>query len=438
MIDKCRDGSAPWLRDLRPCRRELLREQICQAVFGSANGDPQLSATVASYIIRFDQSWLTLGELRRELFGIVNSMVDEMTDPNYAFIREQDQSPSLEANYSADDVLSSKRVEESALQSTVQHGLLTSGSESIVTTLGAHSSNKDQVIDPEGGHRPQVSSRTEVHGRRYEMSQAEGKNAQYHQSTSSRFPQRFPGTRVAPYQHPLINADRQPVPTDAKRHTIFPAAVNHNGQMLMQQWDPQGLGSASLYSGVHNMTSMPGFVHYVPYPMLPQLQAGYPMYGQPQYRGSFFQGPVPPQQCTPQRRLNVEALGVNAVSRPGFVPELSQQASTFHRQLQETQRASTAYHSGTNSRNTEWSNRFGRSGSVQPSLPTLPYRPGSDDMFPQAAAEGASVKLQELTRNGHPSLAMATSKEIAPFAETARNTKPAGWGVVKIGNVSEV
>ncbi len=437
MIDKCRDGSAPWLRDTRPCRREQLCEQICQAVFGSANGDPQLSPTLASYIIRFNQSWLTLGELRRELFAIIDTMVDEMIDPDYAFIRAQDQLPPLEANYNADDMLSSKRVEAHVLQSTVQRGLPTLGYEDMVSPVGAHSSNRVQVNDPEVGHLPQVSSRTEVHGRRYEMSRAQGENAQYYRSASSRLPHQSPGTGAVPYQHSL-NADRRPLPTDVNRQPIFPVPVNRNGQMPMQQWGSQGLGPVSRYPGMH-LTSMPGFVHYVPYPMLPQLQTGYPMYGQPQYQGAFVQSPVPQQQYTaPQGCLNMEALGVNAASRPGFVLESSQQASTSQRQLQETQRASTAYHNGTNSRNTEWSNRFGRPGSVQPSLPMLPYRPGSDDMFPQTAVEGASVKLQELTRNGPPSLAMATSREIAPFAETARNTKSAEWGVVKIGNVSKV
>ncbi|KAL9059633.1 MAG: hypothetical protein Q9206_001412 [Seirophora lacunosa] len=64
----------------------------------------------------------------------------------------------------------------------------------------------------------------------------------------------------------------------------------------------------------------------------------------------------------------------------------------------------------------------------------LPYRPGSDDMYPHANAEGTSVRLQELQRQG-PIYAVAASPENLPFVETARLAKPAEWGVLRIGNI---
>ncbi|KAL8963389.1 MAG: hypothetical protein Q9193_000342 [Seirophora villosa] len=64
----------------------------------------------------------------------------------------------------------------------------------------------------------------------------------------------------------------------------------------------------------------------------------------------------------------------------------------------------------------------------------LPYRPGSDDMYPHTSAEGTSVRLQELQRQG-PSYAVAASPENLPFVETARLAKPAEWGVLRIGNI---
>ncbi len=84
----------------------------------------------------------------------------------------------------------------------------------------------------------------------------------------------------------------------------------------------------------------------------------------------------------------------------------------------------------------EWQNRFGPQQTVKPDLPSLPYRAGSDAMFPHAFG-GASVRFQSLTREIPPSLETVSAEDNVPFVETARSTKPAEWGVLKVGNVSE-
>ncbi|KAL8670198.1 MAG: hypothetical protein Q9168_005254 [Polycauliona sp. 1 TL-2023] len=76
--------------------------------------------------------------------------------------------------------------------------------------------------------------------------------------------------------------------------------------------------------------------------------------------------------------------------------------------------------------------RTGR--SVVPEVANLPYRPGSDDMFPYGQ-QGGSVQFQELTRNGGPTYDQGTRPEVLPFAENARKAKPAEWGVLRIGNI---
>ena len=86
--------------------------------------------------------------------------------------------------------------------------------------------------------------------------------------------------------------------------------------------------------------------------------------------------------------------------------------------------------------NPEWQNRFGtRQPSVTPSLPLLPYRSGSDVMYPYSIG-GTSVRLQELTRNGRPTYEAAIRDENLPFAENTKEAQPAEWGVAKIANVS--
>ena len=68
---------------------------------------------------------------------------------------------------------------------------------------------------------------------------------------------------------------------------------------------------------------------------------------------------------------------------------------------------------------------------------TLPYRPGSDSMYLRGGG-GPSVQLQNLTQQGAPAFPTMTDRANMPFAELARDTRPAQWGVAKIGNVSEI
>lgn len=76
-----------------------------------------------------------------------------------------------------------------------------------------------------------------------------------------------------------------------------------------------------------------------------------------------------------------------------------------------------------------------RQPAVVSTLPVLPYQPGTDTMYPKSVG-GASVRLQELTRNGQPAYETATNPANLPFGETAREAKPAEWGVLRVGNVS--
>lgn len=84
----------------------------------------------------------------------------------------------------------------------------------------------------------------------------------------------------------------------------------------------------------------------------------------------------------------------------------------------------------------EWQNRFGLVPATKPDIPVMPFRPGSDDMRPHATPGASSVPYQNLTRNVVPTLEDVRAPEVNPFQEPARDAKPPGWGVLKIGNVS--
>ena len=74
--------------------------------------------------------------------------------------------------------------------------------------------------------------------------------------------------------------------------------------------------------------------------------------------------------------------------------------------------------------------------SPRVSLTTLPYRSGSDDMFPYQRPGVASIRYQDLTREEPPRFGIAGDEDYMPFIETPNLAKPAEWGVLKVSNVS--
>lgn len=73
--------------------------------------------------------------------------------------------------------------------------------------------------------------------------------------------------------------------------------------------------------------------------------------------------------------------------------------------------------------------------SMAPSKRIRHYRPGGDAIYPHLAP-GASDQYQALTHSGQPSLEVAAQGEAMPFVEASKESGPAEWGVIKIGNVS--
>lgn len=153
-----------------------------------------------------------------------------------------------------------------------------------------------------------------------------------------------------------------------------------------------------------------------------QPTSAYPMYGQQNLMGR-------PEYVPPPLSSNRPHARPPATNR---IAPLYAQSIPFHAPMA----AQTRQHPGTLHQISEWQNRFGPQPAVQPDLPSLPYRAGSDAMYPHAFG-GASVRFQNLTRDIPPSLDTVAAEENIPFVETARSTKPAEWGVLKVGNVSE-
>lgn len=84
----------------------------------------------------------------------------------------------------------------------------------------------------------------------------------------------------------------------------------------------------------------------------------------------------------------------------------------------------------------EWGIRYSSPTPTTPAVSALPYYPRSDITRPKLVG-GSPIKYHDLTRHGKPSYAIAVNKAICPIVESAKESKPALWGVLKIGNVSQ-
>ena len=176
-----------------------------------------------------------------------------------------------------------------------------------------------------------------------------------------------------------------------------------------------------------------GAFHQPTYPVLQPMPYGYPgqsSYAQttPGYQG-YQQFPVSQQGYIPPPMPSGREVRPPA---PGRVARMSTLTEAF--------RTPTSIQGHTLPttliQNTEWRNRYSPQPTVIPDLPVLPYRVGSDSpMFPQPTG-AASVRFQRLTQNHPPSLHDVCLQVNLPFIESAKLSKPAEWGVMKIGNVS--
>lgn len=153
-----------------------------------------------------------------------------------------------------------------------------------------------------------------------------------------------------------------------------------------------------------------------------QPTPAYPTYGQQNVMGHPGYVPLP----LPNNRSYARPPATNRIA-----PLYAQTAAFQAPRAAQARQLPRALH-----QLSEWQNRFGPRLSVKPGLPSLPYHTGSDAMYPHAFG-GASTRFQNLTRDIPPSLDTVSAEENVPFVETARSTKPAEWGVLKVGNVSE-
>lgn len=172
----------------------------------------------------------------------------------------------------------------------------------------------------------------------------------------------------------------------------------------------------------------PPYIASQPAPYGPPLQPayvqpGYSVYGQqPPMTDRPDYGPLP----IPSHRPYARPPAANRVAR------IYAQTTAW----QAPENAQVHGNFGAPTRATEWQNRFSPQPNVVPDLPSLPYRAGSDVMYPKSTG-GSSIRFQNITRDTPPNIDVVAAEENIPFMETAKLTKPSEWGVLKIANVRE-
>ena len=71
-------------------------------------------------------------------------------------------------------------------------------------------------------------------------------------------------------------------------------------------------------------------------------------------------------------------------------------------------------------------------------LPSVRYRFGTARMYPVSTKGAVSTLLERLTSKGTPTFAQVSNPDIFPFENSSISTRPPQWGVVQIGNVSDL
>ncbi|KAL8941368.1 MAG: hypothetical protein Q9211_001853 [Gyalolechia sp. 1 TL-2023] len=432
-------GDGDGLPSMHHFGRDALRQFIYNCVFDAEDGSSRLSRENPQGVIEVAGQRVSRQTLHNEITHFLEDQLELMVSPDHSDqngIRQPQQGSTLEDfNHVSDNSGTPNFNTERRRDDSNQNGMRTfptSGAPirhdgepgpSPVDRFenlnlgdpqkgnnGFHDSGPRQTWDPMmAGRVPNVP------------------NQQQLQPNFAAIAGMGPGPQGAPSQYgPPSTGFPQP------QHPYHPMLQQQLNQQYGSFVPPQfmnAVGPMYLPSQGPPLTFYPGR-QVVPHgsPMLPygpQLFAN-PGFGMPPFVGSM----IPPQYLpNPQMALSALPPHMSAwAPQPsrGMQVSSSQWVQPSERNRNPRSRSGSPMLGGTQS-------RAGRNIVSHVSL--LPYRPGSDDMYPHHnPTEGSSVRKQELERSG-PSYEYASKAENIPFVEAARQSKPAEWGVLKIGNI---
>ncbi len=457
-------GASSFLPQGLPYERDSVREYFQTSVFGTKDART-LSTDDAALKVLYGSNIITRGELHEYLFRVLDCMAEDMTTPrariknrgvNALRVRENDSSntktalgtalanspppndhDSIQTHSShrsgqlAIDLPSERQVDNQAARSAASSGPPSRYG------LQPHNPNMQPIYDH--------LSANEYHP--------------YHQQQME-YPPRFPTSYhqnlqtlqqsfAPPYpsQGPSVNPGYGRQPAFHAPNATMPAHFQATRPAAPQRLAPSILRTGALGFSRNCMTS-PDFTPTQSNVDLAQSVPQCNLFASSDST-EVLQPTTFPSSYDPTQVIQPSAYSVPSSSAANWQPTMEfaspdplQNSQSFQNsaireaaQFVRLSRSSTPagrLASLPITQNAEWEHRFGIL-PTKPSVLPLPYHVGLDHTASHAAG-GSSIALQELTRNGKPTYAVAMA--VAPFEETAKDNKSQQWGVLRIGNVS--
>lgn len=437
LIDLRGDGEG--LPSMHQYGRDDVRQYLYQRVFDYVDGSSSLSRENPSALIEVGGVLVTRQNLHDEIIYFLEDQLDSMTEPSPTNIGNP-QAPAayryegqnVPTNNYANNGISNNNGSNFDQQ---RHNTDGASGEPLRTLGIRNHSQAERRLSPipsfEGlniGGPPGHNTIAPANGSRHAWDNSglsETPNLRDQPQPGFLMPQGLgqgpPGPQLFPYGQSFVNAQQQQ----------YLAMLHQQAQQLGQFPQPQFANPPGMLPGRYYLPLHPPPVTFIPgrqgmphiapvLPYSPQTMPNNPLVmgqlGGPMMQPNFLQNPS----------MALSPFQPQLPSWPQQPPRMLQSSTPRYGQL-----GPHMYRSA--SRTSSPANQTRR--NVVPEVALLPYRPGSDDMYPHSIG-GMSVRLQELTRNGNPSFAAASMPDIIPFAENARHAKVAEWGVLKIGNVS--
>jgi len=475
-----------------PYPDDAVRHMLYTRLFNNGYGPPDLASDDAAETFVYRGNFITRQAVRDEVLAIIDLLVQNMTrDPSTEYHNPEARLLDWLDNTSLPG--ENRVVQEGSgnMQSQVVKGAATRPTSAArnhaFRTLSAPSLHASQQV--------QAPADTVAMSAQPVASVSSTLLA-----AGNKAPQAVHQGQAIPMMHPQPQSTNQPVFLPTMAAPSAPMYVTAGPGPAAHPFHLPGLASMPYQTHLpphlypsqvpqYNTGFLP-HTHHVPWPMPGPGQwqmgnAGY-LYGNPQLpmiqqQQPFYQSRAPAYQHMPRpqvmQNLNpfpnalghsttttAMAMATSVPSAPGptpvgvprtALPAASRQARTSgwakrapsfnvaawaqeHRPPTPPQGDSATSSSASVQPTTEWKNRFGnkaRTAGPTPDLQTLPYLANPNVGQPSTSG-GPSQQLQNLVNQGAPAAPAMTDPTNMPFVNNPSGSRPAQWGVIKIGNVS--
>ncbi|KAL8925051.1 MAG: hypothetical protein Q9208_003735 [Pyrenodesmia sp. 3 TL-2023] len=411
-------GEGDALPSMHHFGQDALRQFLYKSVFGTEDGSSSFSRENPSGRIEIAGQIVTRQKLHDEMVYFLEDQLESMTA---SFIQDSQRDPSPQLLLQASGNGGERRVDDGNREAHNQ-----ANRRVVQSSSAPEGPNSDQ-----GGFTQAIQAFDAMNL---------GTPALPHQKQLQSHPGAMPAVTQGQQQAP-VNALYEQA-SNVQQQQYMSMLQQQITQQQQQQQMAQQAGPFVPQQFIHHqgMLAGPAYMQppnpplaYYPGRQMNPYAAQFSPYATQFLPGSGFHMPqFGPHVMQPQLVPNFHPAMGGLPQMASFAPSSVRPIQQFAPQWPQSGGRIYVPSSGRSSPMPRAQSRGGR--NVISDVPLLPYRPGSDDMYPHATAEGSSVRLQELQRQG-PTYEVAAQPENFPFIEAARRARPAEWGVLKIGNI---